>query len=138
MNFTNHHVQNGQTRKVRTHLQDDQIRYDTHPLELQHVPFGATLVHLRVRKVQAEDLPAMHSESIIGMTPHHQDYARILIIEQRRLQILLLVSSGVQEYHTGSGGYFAALRYPSEESRQRCCGWWKGKGNRRDRESGLD
>ncbi|SMQ54851.1 unnamed protein product [Zymoseptoria tritici ST99CH_1A5] len=52
--------QDGQTRKVRALLQDDQIRHDSHSLELQHVPLGTTLVHLRVRQVQAQDLPDLH------------------------------------------------------------------------------
>lgn len=55
---------NGKAWKVRTHLQSDQIRYDTHPLELQHVPFRTALVHLGVLKVQAEGMQSLLEQSM--------------------------------------------------------------------------
>ena len=55
---------NGEAREVRTYVQDDQVRYDLDPLELQLVPLRPALVHLRVRQVQDQDLPAMHSKGI--------------------------------------------------------------------------
>lgn len=59
-------IVDGQARKVRARLQDDQIRYNIDPLELQHVPLGPTLVYLRVCEVQAEDLPSVHCKGILG------------------------------------------------------------------------
>lgn len=33
-------------------------------MELQHVPFGPALLHLRVRTLQAQDLPTLHRQGI--------------------------------------------------------------------------
>lgn len=60
----NQKLSNGQTRKVRTRLQDDQVGHDPHPMELQSVPLWPALVHLRVRQVQAQGMPALHRQSI--------------------------------------------------------------------------
>ena len=49
---------------MRTLLQGDQVRHDPHPLELQHVPFRASLVDLRVRQVQAQGVQDMHGEGV--------------------------------------------------------------------------
>lgn len=55
----------GQAWKVRARLQDDQVRHDTHPLELQPLPLWPALVHLRVLKVQIQVLPTMHSKGVV-------------------------------------------------------------------------
>lgn len=49
---------------MRTRIQDDQIRYDTHPMELQYVSLRSALVYLRMPKVQVEDVSAMRDQSI--------------------------------------------------------------------------
>jgi hypothetical protein len=49
---------------MRTRLQGDQVRHHPHPLELQHVPLRASLVDLRMRQVQTEDLQDMHGEGV--------------------------------------------------------------------------
>ena len=49
---------------MRARIQDHQVGHYAHSLELQHVPQWATLVHLRVRQVQTEDLQAMHRKSL--------------------------------------------------------------------------
>jgi hypothetical protein len=58
----------GKAWQMRACFQDDQGRHDTHPVELQHLPFWTALVHVRMRQVQTEDMPAMHCESL-GMPP---------------------------------------------------------------------
>lgn len=36
----------GTARKLHTRVHPDQVRYHTHPVELQHVPFRPALFHL--------------------------------------------------------------------------------------------
>ena len=57
-----HH--DGRSSKLPALLQGRQVRYNRRRLELQHVPLRASLIDLRMRKLQAEDMPAMCFESI--------------------------------------------------------------------------
>ena len=64
---------------MRTHLQGDQVRYDAHPLELQHVPLWTSLVDLRVCQVQTEDMQNMHGEGVGRLNPPYKmEYLLIL------------------------------------------------------------
>jgi hypothetical protein len=56
LNSTRH---NGRPGKLPAHLQGRQVGYERCCLELQHVPFGPSLSHLRMLELQVEDLPAV-------------------------------------------------------------------------------
>jgi len=51
-------------------LQNNQIRYDPHPLELRSLSFGTTLVHLRMPTMQAQDLQTMHGKGSLIRSEH--------------------------------------------------------------------
>lgn len=57
--FTNPTRHDGRPGKLPAYLQGHQIGYDRCCLELQHVSFGSSLSHLRMLKLQVEDMPAM-------------------------------------------------------------------------------
>lgn len=57
---------NGSSRPMRALLQNDQIRHNPYSLELQHVPFRASLVHLRMPTLQVEDVQAVHVQGLSG------------------------------------------------------------------------
>lgn len=54
----------GRPSELPTLVQDDQVRHHSYPVELQHVPFRASFLHIRVPELQTQDLPAMHGQSI--------------------------------------------------------------------------
>ena len=50
---------NGRSSELPAYFQGHQVGYNRCCLELQHVPFGPSLSHLRMLKLQVEDMPAM-------------------------------------------------------------------------------
>jgi len=61
----------GCANSLRPLVQDHQIRKYADPMDLQHVPLGPALVHLRMQVLQAEDVPSLHlqrlSKKQVGM-----------------------------------------------------------------------
>ena len=58
---------------LRSLLLRHQVRYQPHHLDLQHVPPGALLVHLRMCVLQAQGLPGVHLQGLVQDTVVRED-----------------------------------------------------------------
>ena len=64
---------NGRPSELPTQLSNHQVRYHHRSLELQYVPLGTPFLHLRMSELQAQDLPALRSQSLGELpTQNHQ------------------------------------------------------------------